>query len=213
MMRIRSLNVGMPVQVPYNNHTILTAVEKKPTEEELFLSRVNFTGDAQGDLVHHGGPDKAVNVYSFDHYPYWEQELGITLDYAAFGENLTVEGWTESEVCIGDIYRLGNAIVQVSQPRKPCYKLELKHGIAGIEKKVIETGFSGFYLRVLEEGTVSQRSDITLIKKHPLGITVSFVNQLMYNQNAELAAIKQVICLEELSEVWRESLRKRIEAP
>lgn len=150
-IKILSLNVGMPKQIQFNQKDVSTGIFKSATDEYLYLSYLNFEGDGQGDLVHHGGKEKAVCVYPYEHYPFWENELRRPLDYGAFGENLTIKGLLESDVCIGDVFKLGKAIVQVSQPRQPCYKLSIKYGVPDMPLKVQQTGYTGFYFRVLEE--------------------------------------------------------------
>lgn len=151
---ISSIYVGSPEVCEFEGKKVETAIFKRPAGSPVFLSRTNFDGDKQADLVHHGGADKAVCVYPADHYPYWENALGEKLPQAAFGENLSVKGLTEQDVCIGDIFKLGEALVQVSQPRQPCFKLAKKLNVKDMVLKVRDTGYSGFYFRVLEEGIV-----------------------------------------------------------
>lgn len=207
---IVSINIGKPKDVPYQRKEIFTGIFKQAVEEPLFLSNVNFTGDGQGDLVNHGGIDKAVCVYPYEHYPYWEKQLGRSLSFGAFGENVTSLGMTEDQVCIGDIFQMGQAIVQISQPRKPCFKLSLKYGVPELPLYVQQTGYSGFYFRVLQEGMVGKTDELKRIQKHPLGITVTFVNQVIYQENPGQEAIQSVMDVEELSESWRENLSKKI---
>ncbi len=128
-LEIVSLNVGKPKVMNNNGKEVLSGIYKTPVDKLLYLSKLNFEGDQQADLVHHGGVDKAICVYPFEHYSYWEKDLNLTLNYGAFGENLTVKGMTEDRVHIGDIFQLGSAIVQVSQPRQPCFKLAKRYNI------------------------------------------------------------------------------------
>lgn len=208
---IISINVGKPIQVQFNNKEISTGIFKRPSDEALFLSRLNFEGDGQADLVHHGGREKAVCVYPYEHYPFWEKELGRALDYSAFGENLTTRGLLETEVCIGDIFQLGEAVVQVSQPRQPCFKLSVKYGAPDMPLKVQETGFTGFYFRVLQEGLVSKSDGLIRTHCHPQGITVSYANRIMHCEKDNLEGIKQMLEVEELSENWRKTFLKRLQ--
>ncbi|MED4954532.1 MOSC domain-containing protein [Paenibacillus macerans] len=210
-VEILSLNVGRPVQVPFNNKEISTGINKLPASESLFLSWLNFKGDGQGDLVHHGGREKAVCVYPYEHYPFWENELQKTLDYGAFGENLTIRGLLETDVCIGDIFKLGEAMVQVSQPRQPCYKLSIKYGVPDMPLKVQETGYTGFYFRVLKEGAVSKSDGLIRISRHPKAVTVSYANRIMHHEKDDLAGIKKILEVEELSVNWRATFVKRLE--
>ncbi|GIP58543.1 MOSC domain-containing protein [Paenibacillus woosongensis] len=208
---IISINVGKPIQVQFNNKEISTGIFKRPSDEPLFLSWFNFEGDGQADLVHHGGREKAVCVYPYEHYPYWEKELGRALEYSAFGENLTTRGLLETEVCIGDIFHLGEAVVQVSQPRQPCYKLSVKYGAPDMPLKVQETGYTGFYFRVLQEGLVSRLDGLHLIDRHPKAITVSYANKIMHREKNNLEGIAKILEVEELSDNWRKTLTKRLE--
>jgi len=208
---IVSLNIGKPIDVSFPSKAIATGIFKTPVDEPLFLSSLNFTGDGQADLVHHGGKDKAVCVYPFEHYPYWENELGRTLDPGAFGENLTIRGLVETDICIGDIFKLGDALVQISQPRQPCYKLSLRYDSPDMPLKVQDTGYTGFYFRVLEEGMVSKSSRLTKISSHPKAITVAYANQLMHHRKDDLEGMKRILEVEELSESWRSTFLKRLE--
>ena len=149
-----SLNTGRPALLPYRGRQVETSFVKVAVPDSLWLGYAGLAGDEQADKQNHGGLDKAVCVYALEHYPYWEEWLGTKLPEAAFGENFSTTGLTESEVCIGDVYRVGNATVQVSQPRQPCYKLAARHGIKELALWTEETGFTGFYLRCPEPGEV-----------------------------------------------------------
>lgn len=213
-MELVSLNVGKPQTVNHNGQDWQTGIFKVAVTSPLFLSKLGFEGDQVADTVNHGGPDKAVNVYSHEHYAFWEQETGTALPpVSAFGENLTVRGMLERDVCIGDIYQIGDAVVQISQGRIPCGKITVRTGIEGMRNKFIETKLTGFYLRVLQEGYVSPGSTITLVEKHPAGITLEAINQLLYHEPDNLEETKRVLDSlgDTLSEVWRNILGKRLE--
>jgi MOSC domain-containing protein YiiM len=210
-IEIVSLNVGMPMQIRHNKRDIATGIYKSGTYEPLYLSRLNFEGDGQGDLIHHGGREKAVCVYPYEHYPFWENELRTSLDYGAFGENLTIRGLLETDVCIGDVYKLGQAAVQVSQPRQPCYKLSVRYGAPEMPLKVQHTGYTGFYFRVLEEGIVSKADGLSLLQRHPHAVTVAYANRIMHRAKEEREGIARVLEVEALSENWRNTLLKRME--
>lgn len=165
--KIVSINVAKPKTVLYKGKEVSTGIFKKPVEHPVYLSFLNFEGDGQANLVHHGGKDKAVCAYSYEHYSYWEKKLGRSLEYGSFGENLTMIGMVEEEVCIGDIFQLGEALVQVSQPRQPCYKLSIKLSVQDLPNQIQNTGFTGFYCRVLQEGWVEKNSPVRLISRHP----------------------------------------------
>ena len=155
-LSIESLNVGLPRKEHFFGKEVLTGICKQPVTGSVNLRTLGFEGDGVADGKHHGGQDKAVCVYSLEHYPYWEKTLGIPMPVAAFGENLTVSHMHEDDICIGDVFQLGSALVQVSQPRQPCRTLAARYGRSDLLKLVVDSGRTGFYLRVLEEGVVQK---------------------------------------------------------
>ncbi|MFA3776690.1 MOSC domain-containing protein [Bacillus safensis] len=207
---IEGIQVGQPIITYANGKEIKTAINKKRIHEPVYLSQINFEGDGQGDLIHHGGYDKAVCVFPYDHYAYFEQFLGIPLQEAAFGENVTVRKLVETNVHIGDVFQLGDAFVEVSQPRQPCVKLSVKHGNMKIVKEVQKTGYTGFYLRVLKEGMVPPDASLVLVEKASHQITVHEVNEVKYRQTSP-ERLKAVLEVEALADVVRKSLEKRIQ--
>lgn len=210
-IEIVSINVGKPARLQFNNKEVSTGIMKTPVHSALFLSLLNFEGDGQADLKYHGGRDKAVCVYPYEHYAYWENELGIKLAYGAFGENLTIRGLTEADVCIGDVFQLGEAVVQVTQPRQPCYKLSAKYGEPDLPLKVQNTGYTGYYFRVLTEGTVSAADGLVLVSRHPKAVTVAFANEIMHHRKEDMPGIRTILEVDELSDSWKKTLRKRLE--
>jgi MOSC domain-containing protein YiiM len=209
MTQIVSINVGAPSVRVYGEREVLTAGHKRPVPSAM-LRRANFDGDRQADLKHHGGPDKAVCVYSFEHYPFWEETLGVPLAPGAFSENLTIASLRESEVRLGDTFRAGQALVQLSQPRQPCSKLAGRHARADLPDLIHRTSFSGFYLRVLEEGMVRSGDAFELVARHPAGVTVAFANQVMYRQRADRESLLRVLNVDALSAAWRKTLSRRL---
>lgn len=207
---IEGIQVGQPIITYANGKEIKTAINKRRIHEPVYLSQVNFEGDGQGDLVHHGGYDKAVCVFPYDHYAHFEQFLGVSLQEAAFGENVTVRQLVEKNVRIGDVFQLGEALVEVSQPRQPCVKLSLKHGNMKLVKEVQKTGYTGFYLRVLKEGMVPPDAALVLIEKASHQITVHEVNEVKYRQTSP-ERLKAVLEVDALADVVRKSLEKRIQ--
>ncbi|OPA74616.1 MOSC domain-containing protein [Paenibacillus selenitireducens] len=207
--QVISLNVGKPAPLQDQKREVLSAIHKEPAHERLYLSKVNFTGDEQADKVHHGGEDKAVCVYSLDHYPYWENELGLNLPRGAFGENLTVQGMRETDIHIGDVFQLDEAVVQVSQPRQPCYKLAAKYRIPDLAVRVQDTGFTGFYFRVLQEGWVSPQCTILPLERDTAFVTLEYANQIMHHDKRNLEGIERILAVPALSESWRLTLEKR----
>lgn len=209
-MMVRSLNVGKPVEVEHQGKKVRTGIFKTPVTEARYLSSVNFAGDEQADLKNHGGPDKAVCVYPYERYAYWEEKLGITLALGAFGENITTEGMLEDEICIGDRFRMGGTMVQVSQPRQPCFKLGVKHGLPELPLAIQQTGYTGYYFRVLQEGEVRPGDQLELVERHPAGVTLTFANRVMHVDKEDADGIRRILAVEELSTSWREQLTARL---
>ncbi|MDF2959975.1 MAG: yflK [Paenibacillus sp.] len=210
-MQLLSLNISKPVTVEYQGKPLETGIFKEPVNGILMLSSVQLEGDGQGDLINHGGEDKAVCVYCAEHYVFWEEELQHKLPYGAFGENFTVTGLLESAVHIGDVFEIGEAVVQVSQPRQPCFKLGMKHKLPELPAQVQNTGFTGYYFRVLKEGKVSAGDNFSLKERHPLAVTVAEANRLKYHDKADIAGIHTLLAVEALADSWRKSFEKRLD--
>jgi len=208
--RVLSINVGKPREVAYQNKMISTAIWKASTPQPIMLTSTNLEGDGQADIVNHGGTDMAVLLYSYDHYDYWEQQLNRKLEYGAFGENITVIGLTEHDVCIGDILEWGEAIIQISQPRYPCYKLSIRHEAPTIPQLVLDTGFSGYYARVLQPGLVSTQSELNRIQQHPSGISIAAVSEAFSNKGTPTEIVRGIVAVDELSESWKKKFESRI---
>ncbi|OYD57772.1 hypothetical protein CGZ90_12115 [Fictibacillus aquaticus] len=206
---VKSLNVGMPGLLQVNGKEVRSAFVKTPSEQPVFLHSLNFEGDGQGNLEVHGGVDKAACAYPYEHYPHWEKELGAVMPAASFGENLTLTGMTEDSVCIGDIWRMGEAVLQVSEPRQPCAKLGARHNRPDLVKKVADTGFTGYYFRVLQEGYV-QKGDYAVLEQRPYpGVTVQFVNGAIYKK-PERADLERILQCDALASGLRQSFEKKM---
>lgn len=210
-IQVLSINTCVPETTVYQGKELKTGIYKKPVTGEVYLDYLNFAGDAQADLVNHGGADKAVCVYPYEHYAYWEQQLGTRLALPAFGENLTTTGKTEADVRLGDIYQLGTAVVQVSQPRQPCFKLAHMHQAPELPVWVRETGYTGYYLRVLEPGTVRAADTLTLVEAGHLEMTIAKANQILHRKAAAKDEIRSLLRVEALAESLRKMLNKRLE--
>ena len=158
-MKLVSVQVGRPRRVRWHGKAVSTGIYKEPVAGRIMLRRDNLDGDQQADLTVHGGWDKAVYVYPSEHYPLWRAELpGMELPYGMFGENFTTEGLDETSVHLGDQFRIGGAVVEVTQPRMPCYKLGIRFGRPDMPKRFHASGRCGFYLAVLQEGEVGARA-------------------------------------------------------
>ena len=204
--RLTWLNVGRPKDVTWQTRTVHTGIWKSPVTGPRMVRRLNIDGDGQGDLAGHGGEMRAVLVYQLDSYRYWERELGRT-DFVPgqFGENFTVEGLPDDEVCIGDRYRIGGALFEVTQPRVTCYRVGLRMGEPRMPSLLVAHGRPGFYLRVLEEGEVAAGQDIVKVADGPGRLTVAEVDAMLYRGRHPREALERALAVEALSPGWRAS--------
>ncbi len=204
---IESLNIGKPQAEMFGGKEVTTGICKKPVSCPLYLKKTGFEGDGVADLNHHGGYDKAVCVYSMDHYPYWEEVLEVKMPVAAFGENLSVANLSEEDVCIGDIFQLGRAIVIVSQPRQPCKTLAARYGRSDLVKLVADSGRTGFYFKVMREGEVDRTDKLVLMERDSCNVTVSFANHIFHHDKRNCSGIEKVLDVHALSESWTKSFQ------
>ena len=211
-MRLLSVNVSQPKEVSYNGKTIRTGIFKEPVNGQVMLGKLNLDGDGQADLSVHGGIDKAVYAYPIEHYVYWQNKLNRDeFTCGQFGGNFTVEGMLEDQIHIGDVFRIGTALVEVTQPRVPCFKLGLKMGMATFPKHFLASERSGFYLRVLEEGKVGAGDVIERVKVDPVQLAVKEVHHLLYFDNSNLQGLGKVLSVPALATSWRKSFEKVLE--
>jgi MOSC domain-containing protein YiiM len=208
-VKVVSLNVGLPRAQHYGRDSVWTAGAKRPVPEAR-LRFHGFDGDGQADRRNHGGVDKAVCVYPFDHYAHWAKLFGRPLESASFSENLTVSGAVEDEICIGDVFGVGEAVVQVSQPRTPCGKLAGKNRQRMLTRWVAQAGYTGFYMRVLSEGLVSNGDVFERIERHPEGITVSSVNDIIFGRSEDERLIARLAYLPEFGADGRALFAERL---
>ncbi|MEW6211511.1 MAG: MOSC domain-containing protein [Acidobacteriota bacterium] len=210
--KLISINVGLPREVQSNGKTVLTGIFKEPVEGRIQMRRLNLDGDRQADLSVHGGENKAVYVYPSEHYPYWRELLKReNLGWGMFGENLTTEGLFETEVFIGDRFRLGEAEVTVTQPRFPCFKLALKFGREDIIKKFLDSLRSGFYLSVGREGEVGASDEIELIHRSEDRISVTDIVRLYARDKNDTKLLRRVVSSEAVPQDWKDYFRNRLE--
>ncbi|WP_101846116.1 MOSC domain-containing protein [Halobacillus sp. Marseille-P3879] len=208
--KLLSLNVGKPEVYETDKGELESAYRKKSVSGPVYLSRLNFQGDEQADKKNHGGIDQAVCLYPARHYRYFEEVYGRSFSFPSFGENITVEGIDEQTTNIGDIFSIGQAEVQVTKPRKPCYIIARTHSIDDFPKRVQKTGFTGFYLRVVKEGFVQAGDGMVLTKRDPHGVTVADVNDVKYNHPHDQEKIKRILQVEAFAEEDRLSLERRL---
>lgn len=212
--RVASLQVGKPKPLAYRGKHVESGFVKESVSGSVWLSGTNLAGDEQADKRVHGGPEKAVCVYPLEHYPYWEERLERELPRASFGENFSTEGLTESNVCIGDVFRVGDrdrgAVLQVSQPRQPCFKLGARHGMPELVLCVQEVGLTGFYFRVLEEGEVQAGDEIILVERLRPEASVAEANRVMHHDKHDREGLERLAAVEELAESWKGKFEKRL---
>ena len=171
-MKVVSVQTGRARAVEHRGRSVRTGIYKEPVLFRVRAHHLGLEGDVQADLRVHGGPDKAVYAYDLSGYAHWRGELGVDLPFGQFGENLTVEGMPETEVRLGDVYRIGGALLQVTSPRSPCFKLALKMERPTFPKAFLQSRRTGFYLRVLEEGELGADDAITLVSSDPGAPTI-----------------------------------------
>jgi MOSC domain-containing protein YiiM len=210
-MQLISVNVGLPRDVTWQGRPVTTGIFKEPVAGRVQLRRLNLDGDRQADLRVHGGEHKAVYAYPHEHYAWWQRELGCdALSYGQFGENFTLSGLLEDEVCIGDVFGIGTAQVQVSQPRSPCFKLDLRMGEDGFLARFRAAQRVGFYLRVLEEGEVGAGDSITCLARDPDAMSVREIYQLRYGGLRDRDRLERAARLAALTPNWREAFEKQL---
>lgn len=207
-MKLLSVNVSCPKTVSFGGRSYSTGIDKAAVSGPVALKRLNLAGDGQGDRENHGGEYQAVYCYPHEHYAYWANQLARdNFAFGQFGENFTTRGLLEDEVCVGDTFRIGDAVVQVTQPRVPCYKLANKLGIRGFDKTFLRANRSGFYVRVLAEGDVEGGDSIALISRDKVAMSVADVNAALYLDKQPSEA-KRALQIEALSPGWKRSFEK-----
>jgi ferredoxin-NADP reductase/MOSC domain-containing protein YiiM/ferredoxin len=206
--RLLSVNVGLPKEVAWRGQTVRTAVWKAPVQGKRMVRRVNIDGDAQGDLAGHGGEHRAVFVYQLDSYSYWQQQLRrADFTFGQFGENFTVDGLPDTEVCIGDRYRIGSALFEVTQPRVTCYRVGIRMDEPRMPALLVSHGRPGFYFRVLEEGEVEAGDEIFKVMAGPEGMSVTEINGLLYLPGHSRPKLERALRISALSAGWRDSFQ------
>jgi MOSC domain-containing protein YiiM len=209
-MKVVSVNVGLPREVVWKGMTVQTAIFKAPVAGAVAIRELNLAGDQQADLAVHGGSEKAVYGYAAEHYEYWRGQLpDISFSWGAFGENLTTEGLWEDTLCIGDLFRVGSAVLQVTQPRMPCYKLQLRFNRDDIIKRFLVSGRSGFYFSVIDPGDVGAGSKVEVLDRDPHSVTVADIVSLYLGQRRDPELLQRAINVTSLAENWKTQLLLR----
>jgi ferredoxin-NADP reductase/MOSC domain-containing protein YiiM len=206
MARLLSVNVGLPRDVTWRSQTVKTAVWKEPVQGRRMVRRLNIDGDGQGDLAGHGGEHRAVFVYQIDSYRYWEAELHRNdFVFGQFGENFTVEGLPDDKVCIGDRYKIGDAVFEVTQPRVTCYRVGIRMDEPRMAALLVSHARPGFYFRVLQEGEVGAGDEIVKVAAGPEGMSVAEANALLYTPGHARDELQRALRIPALSAGWRAS--------
>src|SRR5713101_9257859 len=208
MARLLSVNVGLPREVQWNGKTVRTAVWKFPVKGRRMARKLNIDGDAQADLAGHGGEQRAVFVYQIDSYRYWERVLGRSdFSFGQFGENFTVEGLLDEDVGIGDRYRIGDAVFEVTQPRVTCYRVAIRMNEPRMPALLVAHRRPGFYFRVLQEGEVGSGDDIVKVADGPERITVADIDALLYLPGHSREQLERALRIPALSKGWQSSFQ------
>ncbi|GLS18236.1 sulfurase [Labrys miyagiensis] len=208
MARLLSVNVGLPRDIAWQGKTVHTAVWKTPVQGPRLVRKLNIDGDGQGDLAGHGGEHRAVLVYQMESYRFWQNELSRNdFTYGQFGENFTVEGLPDREVCIGDRYRIGSGLFEVTQPRVTCYRAGIRMNEPQMAALLVARGRPGFYLRVLEEGEVEAGDEIVKVGTAPEQMTVCEIDALLYLPGHPRSQLERALRIPALSAGWRASFQ------
>ena len=208
-MKIIATNIGKPATIRWNGKEERTGIYKYPTQEALYLGKTDVENDSVIDRKHHAGINKACYLFSADQYPFWKSKYPhLEWNWGMFGENLTVEGLEESNIRIGDIYSIGTSLVQVSQPREPCYKLGIRFGTQNIIQQYIDHGHPGTYIRILESGKVKAHDEMILIERSENPLTVQQFFTLLYAKEKDVALLHLAINNVSVPDYKKERLKR-----
>ncbi|MGH9889157.1 MAG: MOSC domain-containing protein, partial [bacterium] len=214
MARLVSVNVGLPRDIEWKGRTVHTGIWKNPVHGRCRVGRLNLEGDGQGDLSGHGGEQRAVFVYQIESYRYWQEQLKRA-DFVngQFGENFTIDGLPDDVACIGDRYRIGSALFEITQPRVTCYRVGIRMNEARMPALLTASGRPGFYFRVLREGDVGAGDDIVKVGEADDRMTVAEINALLYSSNHARDGLERALQVKALSPGWRSSFEALLESP
>ncbi len=211
-MKVISVNVGRPQIVVSNEQPVSTAIFKQPVAGRVAVRTLNLDGDRQADLSVHGGPHKAVYAYPSEHYEYWKQELPeMELPWGVFGENLTTSGLMESDVNIGDKFQAGTAVLMVTQPRMPCYKLGIRFGRSDMLRRFLASGRTGFYFAVLQEGDVAAGDQIELIERDKHAFKLTDITRLYVQEKHNSDLLHRALKVDALPQSWKDYFQRQLE--
>jgi MOSC domain-containing protein YiiM len=209
-VQVVSVNVGLPREVIWKGTRIQTGIFKAPVDRPVTISKLNLAGDRQADLTVHGGAEKAVYAYPAEHYEYWRNRLpDVPFSWGKFGENLTTEGLMEDALCVGDRLRVGSAVLMVTQPRMPCYKLALRFDRDDMIKRFLTSQRSGFYFSVIEEGQVQAGSKVEILSRDPHRVAVGDIVRLYLGQARDPELLQRAMNVSALPQDWKSDLPLR----
>lgn len=214
-MIVRSVNVSLARQAQYKNKTVSTGIFKQPVTGRVAVNQFNLSGDQQVDQINHGGEHKAVYGFAADHYPFWQQKLGLPdIPFGKFGENLTIEGLDETRLCIGDQLQVGQTLLEITQPRVPCFKLGLAFEREDMPRLFVKNAATGIYFRVLETGSVAEGDEVSIAKAHPDKLSVQRLFRAYFDkslpENEKTPVLEQALKIDALSVEWRQQLQDRL---
>src|SRR4249919_3155677 len=213
MARLLSVNVGLPRDIEWKGRTVHTGIWKNPVPGRCQVRRLNLEGDGQGDLAGHGGEQRAAFVYQIESYRYWQEQLNRTdFVHGQFGENFTIEGLPDDAVCIGDRYRIGGALFEVTQPRVTCYRVGIRMNEPRMPALLTSSGRPGFYFRVLREGEVGPGDEIVKVGEGKEAMTVAEINALLYSPDHARDRLERALRIEALSPGWRSSFEALLQS-
>jgi ferredoxin-NADP reductase/MOSC domain-containing protein YiiM len=213
MARLLSVNVGLPRDIEWKGRTVHTGIWKSPVQGRCRVGRLNLEGDGQGDLAGHGGEQRAVFVYQIESYHYWQDQLKRTdFVHGQFGENFTIEGLPDNEVCVGDRYQIGSALFEVTQPRVTCYRVGIRMNEPRMPALLTSSGRPGFYFRVLQEGDVGSDDEILKVGEAIERMTIAEINALLYSPNHAHDQLERALRIEALSPGWRGSFQALLQS-
>ena len=210
-MKVISLNVGRPKEIVSDGKTIRTGIFKQAVEGRVRVTALNLDGDEQADLTVHGGPSKAIYVYPAEHYDFWRKELPeMSLPWGMFGENLTTVGLLEKDINVGDRLCVGSTELRVTEPRLPCYKLNVKFHREDMVKRFLKSRRTGFYCAVLREGEIGAGDRIEFLGREPGKLTVADITRIYAFDKGDATTLQRAVALEALSKDWRDYFRDRL---
>ena len=210
-MKLLSINISEPKKITFNGKELITSIYKMPINKEVEVGQLGIEGDRQADLQVHGGYDKAVYAYSHAHYSYWSDVMNKSYEeFGLVGENLTIDNFDEKDVLVGDEYKIGTTLLQVSQPRIPCYKVGIKMNSREFPKLFSQSGLLGSYMRVIESGKINMGDSVELSKRDDNSMSIFEISQLLFVDLKNIEGMKRAIDLRHLSEEIKEKFRERL---